>query len=70
MTDLQTLYKIVNDLSAEEWAELKDYLEKHPPVEPPIRDPKAPRILGLLAGGWVSADFDDELPDEFWGWDK
>lgn len=26
------------------------------------------RIVGLHEGkGWISDDFDDELPDEFWG---
>ena len=26
------------------------------------------RVLGLHEGkGWISDDFDDELPDEFWG---
>lgn len=29
------------------------------------------RILGLGEGKtWMSDDFDDELPDEFWGFDK
>lgn len=30
-----------------------------------------PRIAGLGKGTtWTSEDFDDELPDEFWGFDK
>ncbi len=29
---------------------------------------KQRRVLGLHEGkGWISDDFDDELPDEFWG---
>lgn len=29
------------------------------------------RVLGLGKGTtWMSDDFDDELPDEFWGFDK
>lgn len=29
------------------------------------------RIPGLREGrSWMSDDFDDELPDEFWGWNK
>ena len=33
-------------------------------------EPK-PRIFGLGKGKtWMSEDFDDELPDEFWGFDK
>lgn len=30
--------------------------------------PQGKRIAGLHQGqGWISDDFDDELPDEFWG---
>lgn len=30
-----------------------------------------PRVFGLGKGKtWMSNDFDDELPDEFWGFDK
>ena len=39
----------------------------------PIEKPKQlkPRIAGLGKGTmWMSDDFDDELPDEFWGFDK
>jgi antitoxin (DNA-binding transcriptional repressor) of toxin-antitoxin stability system len=39
----------------------------------PIEKPKEqkPRIFGLGAGKtWMSDDFDEELPDEFWGFDK
>ena len=29
------------------------------------------RVFGLGKGkSWMSDDFDDELPDEFWGFDK
>lgn len=28
---------------------------------------QAPRVMGLHEGqGWISDDFDDELPDSFW----
>ena len=41
-----------------------------PIVENEQIEPK-PRILGLGKGkSWMSDDFDDELPDEFWGFDK
>ena len=34
----------------------------------PIPESSNPRIPGLHEGqGWVSEDFDDPLPDEFWG---
>lgn len=39
----------------------------------PIEEPKElkKRIAGLGKGTmWMSEDFDDELPDEFWGFDK
>lgn len=39
----------------------------------PIKKPKEQkqRIMGLGKGTmWMSKDFDDELPDEFWGFDK
>ena len=38
-------------------------IEKHEPKQ---------RVLGLGMGKeyFMSDDFNDELPDEFWGWDK
>ena len=33
-------------------------------VEPP------PRERGGMVGGWIADDFDDPLPDSFWGFDK
>lgn len=38
----------------------------------PIETPKEikNRTAGLGKGYWMSDDFDDELPDEFWGFDK
>ena len=39
------------------------------PVAKPTE--QKPRIAGLGKGTiWMSDDFDDELPDEFWGFDK
>lgn len=36
-------------------------------IVPVARKVKAPRVMGLHAGQiWVSPDFDDPLPDEFW----
>lgn len=41
-----------------------------PIVEVEETKPKQ-RVLGLGEGTmWMSDDFDDELPDEFWGFDK
>ena len=44
-------------------------LAKITPIEKPPT--QKPRIAGLGKGTmWMSEDFDDELPDEFWGFDK
>ena len=44
-------------------------LVKVTPIEKPKEQKK--RIAGLGKGTtWMSDDFDDELPDEFWGFDK
>ena len=41
-----------------------------PIAETEKTEPK-PRMAGLGKGTmWMSEDFDDELPDEFWGFDK
>ena len=37
-----------------------------PLAKPEIKE----RVFGLGKGYWMSDDFNDELPDEFWGWDK
>ena len=44
-------------------------LAKLTPIEKPST--QKPRIAGLGKGTMkMSEDFDDELPDEFWGFDK
>ena len=44
-------------------------LAKLTPIEKPQL--QKPRIAGLGKGTmWMSENFDDELPDEFWGFDK
>ena len=44
-------------------------LAKVTPIEKPKE--KKPRIAGLGKGTtWMSDDFDAELPDEIWGFDK
>jgi len=47
-------------------------LVKVTPLEPIEKTENLqPRIAGLREGrSWMSDDFDDELPDEFWGFDK
>lgn len=44
-------------------------LAKVMPIDKPKR--QKPRVAGLGKGTtWMSDDFDDELPDEFWGLDQ
>ena len=43
-------------------------IAKITPIEMPKEIKK--RTAGLGKGYWMSDDFDDELPDEFWGFDK
>lgn len=41
------------------------------PIEETEQTEPKKRIFGLGKGKtWMSEDFDDELPDEFWGFDK
>ena len=69
--NMQTIFQIVDSLTPEQREQLQAYLEKQD-TEPEIK-PQGKRILGLhahLGKAWMSDDFDDELPDEFWGFDK
>lgn len=46
-------------------------IAKVTPIEQTEQVQPKPRIFGLGKGkSWMSDDFDDELPDEFWGFDK
>lgn len=40
------------------------------PIEPIEKSEVKERVFGLGKGYWMSDDFNDELPDEFWGFDK
>ncbi len=61
MTDMQAVFQLVDSLTDEEKNQLLEYLE-----ETISLSPQGKRIPDLFAGGWMSDDFDDELPDEFW----
>ncbi len=72
MSDLQTLFKEVDDLSPDEIKQLLEHIAKR---HGDLADAKSqdeslkPRVLGLhahLGEAWMSDDFDDELPDSFW----
>lgn len=46
-------------------------IAKITPIEETEQTEPKKRIFGLGKGKtWMSEDFDDELPDEFWGFDK
>ena len=68
--NLDTLKLTIDALSPEERQELRQYLDQ---VEAQPKPVKKQRILGMhahLGNFWMSDDFDDELPDEFWGFDR
>ena len=65
MADMHTLFKTVDALTPEERERLFHYLEEK--RESPEKYLPQHRIPGLFAGGWMSDDFNEELPDEFWG---
>ncbi len=71
MTDLQTLFQAVDDLEPDELKQLYTYIleNKVQFIQKETLDTPKPRIIGLhahLGKAWMSDDFDDELPDEFW----
>jgi hypothetical protein len=72
MSDLQTLFQQVDDLSPDEIKQLYDYIVNNHVKFVPVKSAEEPlkqRVLGLhahLGPHWMSDDFDDELPDEFW----
>ena len=69
-TQLQGLLALARDNGGEIIIEENgEPLAKITPIEKP--KPQKQRIAGLGKGTmWMSKDFDDELPDEFWGFDK
>lgn len=72
MTELQTLFQEVDRLSAEELRQLYEYIVQNrvqfsagAPSHVKARIPDLHHVH--QQGFWMSDDFDDELPDEFWG---
>lgn len=45
-------------------------IAKITPIDEVKESGSKPRILGLGKGYFMSDDFDDELPDEFWNFEK
>ncbi len=70
MSDMQILFKMVDVLDLAEKTELFEYLGEK--IATPLNKEAPKRILGLFGGEgfYMSDDFDVELPDEFWGFEK
>lgn len=71
MTDLQTLFQAVDDLEPDELKQLYTYIleNKVQFIQKETSHEPKPRVIGLhahLGKAWMSDDFNDELPDEFW----
>ena len=65
----QNLSEIFEDLSVESLAEVVDFAEflREKMRKQNGTKPDKKRVGGLLKGKiWMSDDFNDELPDEFW----
>ncbi len=61
MTDLQTLFRTIDELTPEEKQQVVAYIqERREAVVQPTRIP------GLFPGIWISEDFNAELPESFW----
>jgi hypothetical protein len=61
----------LQELPTERIQQVADFVEflnkKYAQSQPNKRAIGQPRILGLHSGmGWMSQDFNDPLPDEFW----
>lgn len=64
MTDLQTVFEILDSMSDAERQQVIEYLQLPAP-----RKTSQPRVIGLhasLGEAWMSDDFNDELPVAFW----
>jgi hypothetical protein len=63
MTDLQTLFRTIDDLTPEEKQQIVTYIQAHQATEPSVQPQ---RIPGLFPGIWMSDDFNAELSESFW----
>lgn len=60
------LLKAIKQLSDEQKRELVELLKEETGVPESVENSNQPRIPDLFPGIWMSDDFDDPLPDEFW----
>lgn len=72
MADVQAIFQAVETLTPDEIKQLYQYIvEQHRDIVSEVSSSvlDSPRILGLhahLGVAWMSDDFNDPLPDEFW----
>ncbi len=72
MINMINLFQTIDEMSLDELKQLIRYAKQR--EENVAKMPKfvseatnlSERIPGLFVGGWMSDDFDDELPDSFW----
>ena len=65
MSDLEAIFRTIDELSSEEKLQIVEYIQTL--SEPEIEKMPRLRVFDLHEGAiWMSDDFDDELPDSFW----
>jgi len=66
----EKLQEIISDLSVESLVTVTDFAEflrEKKRKNQTAAEPRKERVFGMYDGqGWISDDFNDELPDEFW----
>ncbi len=67
---MEKMSEMFNELPVDTLAEVVDFAEflrEKERRKQTEAQPKKERVLGMYDGqGWISDDFNDELPDEFW----
>jgi hypothetical protein len=65
---LQDIFASLQHLDAQQLDEVETYLARLRQLRQ--AEPLPERQADLHPGVWMSDDFSEELPDEFWGWDE
>ncbi len=71
---VESIITKLQDISLEQQQQILDYVEfiaeKYSVEQDNLKQSPKKRILGLHKGKmWISDDFNEPLPDEFWGFD-